>query len=99
MSQRETMLEGHALCLVEINHVEKVVSTYIEVPATYTEDLQCDGGFYHDEGWFDYDLDAEANVMYPDEYELIGPCGRKREGRHTISKLIKVFEADLEERD
>lgn len=98
MSQRETMLEGYALCLVEINRVEKVVSTYIEVPAIYTSDLQCDGGFYHDEGWFNCDLE-DATLMYPDEYDLIGPCGRKREGRHTINKLIKVFEADLEERD
>lgn len=98
MSKRETKLEGYALCLVEINYIEEVVSTYIEVPATYIEDVQCDGGFYHDEGWFDYDLN-EANIMYPDEYELIGPCGRKREGRYKISKLIKVFEADLEETD
>ena len=98
MSQRETILEGYALCLVEINYNEIVVSTYIEVPAIYTEDIQCDGGFYHDEGWFDYDL-TQSKIMYPDEYELIGPCGRKREGKYKISKLIRVFEADLEERD
>lgn len=98
MSKRETQLEGHALCLVEINGVDEVVSTYIAVPAIYTPDVQCDGCCYHDEGWFDYDLD-DAILLYPDEYDFIGPCGRRREGRRPIDKLIKVFEADLEERD
>lgn len=98
MSQRETMLEGYALCLVKINHIEEVVSTYIEVPAVYTSDWQVDGGFSHDEGQFDYDLNNDARIMYPDEYELIGPCGRKRDGKYKIDKLIRVFEADLEER-
>ncbi len=98
MSQRETMLEGYALCLVKINHIEKVVSTYIEVPAVYISDWQVDGGFLHDEGQFDYDLNNDARIMYPNEYELIGPCGRKRDGKCQIDKLIRVFEADLEER-
>lgn len=98
MSKRETQLEGHALCLVEINGVEKVVSTYITVSAIYIPDVQCDGGCYHDEGWFDYDLD-KAEIPYPDEYDFIGPCGRRREGRKPIDKLITVFEADLEERE
>lgn len=98
MSKRETQLEGYALCLVSIGHCDYVVSTYISVPAIYTPDIQCDGGCYHDEGWFDYDLD-DAILLYPDEYDFIGPCGRRREGRRPIDKLIKVFEADLEEND
>lgn len=98
MSQRKTVLEGFALCLVEINSVEKIVSTYIEVPAIYTSDLQCDGGCYHDEGWFDYDFE-NAEIVFPDEYEFIHAYGNKTQGRKPISKLIKVFEADLEEKE
>ena len=98
MSKRETKLEGYALCLVQINGVEKIVSTYIEVPATYTSDWQTDGGFSHDEGWFDYDLN-EATIMFPDEYEIIYSYGNKKEGTKIIDKLIRVFETDLEEKD
>ena len=98
MSKRETQLEGYALCLVSIGYADYIVSTYISVPAIYTPDIQCDGGCYHDEGWFDYDFD-NAVILYPDEYDFVGPCGRLREGKGKIDKLITVFEADLEEND
>lgn len=98
MSERETKLEGYALCLVQIGHQEKIVSTYIEVPAIYTSDWQVDGGFSHDEGWFDYDLN-DATLLYPDEYDIIHAYGNKKEGTKVIDKLIRVFEADLQEKE
>ena len=94
MDTREIQLEGKALCLVRIGYKEVIVITTIKVDGTYTPDWQCDGGFYHDEGWFDIDL-SEAEIVYPDEYEIVNLDHTFTEGTREISELIKVIDSNL----
>ena len=100
-STREATLTGNALCKVQLkNYWTVYVITMIKVKGTYTSDWQYDANCWHDEGTYDYDL-KEAEVMYPDEYELIRLYGDKHlvEGDRPIVKLIEVLEDNLQEED
>lgn len=95
----ETELVGNAVCLASISDAfsDEIIITHITIPAKYTPDWQSDGGFSHDEGWFDYDSD-DAYVTYPDEYQIVQPNGVLVEGKGEVKKLKQIFSSDLNEK-
>ena len=87
-----TKLEGICPCKVKLSDgTEKIVNTLIKVPAIYIPDWQQDGGFWHDEGWADYDI-RDAEVVYPDEFsETINGTEIEYEGDLVIEELLEVI--------
>ena len=70
-SSYETYMEGICLCKVKLNDgTIRKVKTLINCPCVYTPDWQEDGGFMHDEGWADWDIE-DARVVYPDEFTIV----------------------------
>lgn len=100
---RECILKGYAILtakeFIMTNYeVPVIVRTLVRVPATYTSDWQYDGGFWHDEGGYDYDLD-KYELVYPREYEYLDTTGEWKEGKHRLvtDRDDKVYQANLEE--
>lgn len=99
MSSRETKVEGYILAKAKFKFgFPHTVSTYATVDAIAYDDWQYDGGYYHNEGWLEYD-DKDIKPLAPDEYKIIYPDGTTKEGESEIIEIVEIYENWLEERE
>lgn len=99
MSSRETKLEGFILCKAKFKFgFPHTVSAYATVDGVAYDDWQEDGGYYHNEGWIDYD-EKDIKPLAPDEYKIIYPDGTSEEGGSAIIEIVEIYENWLEERE
>jgi hypothetical protein len=98
MTERETKMSGYALCVAETTESgdKKVVSVWVECPAIYTPDWQEDGGFMHDEGWFDFDV-SDATPVDDDIYRVALLGGDFVDGKGKIKKIVQILDYNLNE--
>ena len=89
------LLRGPILAKVTIGkYTTAIVKTYVETTGEYQSDWQCDGGYYHNEGTTDIDW-GSLELVADDEYTVITVYG-DHEGRNRITKILEVFDNDLE---
>ena len=85
-------LRGYVLAQVEIDFMlDTYVVVEVEVEGTYTTDWQQDGGYWHDEGFYEYD-NKDIKIIDNKNYyciQLDNPC--LLEGEHEITKLKKIL--------
>lgn len=96
---RDYKLEGMALCKAEIDNNKyetEIVLTYISVSVKYTPDWQFDAYNWHNEGWYDYDIE-NVKAEYPDEYKYLTLDGELKEGKGKITKILEVLKENLHE--
>lgn len=95
---RDARLEGYAICRAKIKGwIDfKIISTIITVNGTYTPDWQEDAHYWHDEGWYEYDLD-EAEPVDVKDYAIIRDNGEVVSGDSEIIKIIEVLSNYLSE--
>lgn len=95
----ECRLIGNALIVArtEDKHIVTCI-TEIVLPAERINDWQCDGGIYHNEGGYDYDLNL-AYPLYPDEYTVLDIAKQKiYDGDSKLKQILLVYTTDyLEE--
>lgn len=89
--------QGKCICKVSVGFTKYIVSTDISVIGLKFEEWQCDGGFYHNVSWVDYDKDS-ATVLHKDKYIIFSPTGEIKQGKYKITKLLEIIEfGDLKE--
>lgn len=100
---RQVNLEGIATIKAIIknqfgNMETETVRTLISMPAVRIDDWQYDGGIWHNEGGYDYDV-YNFTVKYPDEFDLFTKQGWIESSFKTIDKGIKIIDGldNLEE--
>ena len=89
--RRITTMEADCICKVRLSNKRIYeVETRISVPCIYNYDWQWDGGFWHDEGWTDCDMD-DAVVMNPKQFTFIHPEQEpKNLDKLEIVELIEI---------
>ena len=94
---RDCKLEGWILCKARFKFgFPRIISTYATVNGIAYDDWQEDGGFYHNEGWIDYD-EKDIKPLAPDEYKVINAKGNVNEGESEIIEILEILENWLEE--
>lgn len=77
--------------VTEDNYICKAIFD-VMIRATREIDYQFDGGIYHDEGGYDYDLSC-IEPEYPDEYTIIDiPRTKLIDGDSKIKYILAVYE-------
>lgn len=100
---RQVNLEGiaiiKALLKDRVGHYDmKKVRTLISMPAMRIDDWQFDGGVWHNEGGYDYDI-YNFKVKFPDEFDIYTNKGWVESSFSTIDKGIEIIDGldNLEE--
>jgi hypothetical protein len=97
-NMRDCRLKGYALAVAKTTKGwgHKVISVEIQCPATYTPDWQEDGGFMHDEGQYEYEIN-EAEPIDNTIYKVALLGGDFVQGEGKIEKIIQFLDWDIEE--